>query len=152
MPRTVRTLLSWVFLALGGLFTLIGLLSFVVYIPTRGGEARDFLLPGLLLLLAGGALLLTVCLKNRTDARLRAEGRSVPGTVLKIQYHPWVRVNQNHPWTVLCAYQWEGETYRVRSALLWREPAPNGQRPAVYLNPDRPQKSYIAPESLQYKP
>lgn len=155
-PRTRRMILAWVFLALGAAFTLIGLLSFVISIPTRNGDARDFLPLGVLLLIAGSILALSAHWYSRTAARLQAEGRSVPGTLLQIQKHPFIRFNQSfyrksHPWSVRCSYNWEGVTYQIRSELLWREPAPDSQRPTVFLDPERPKRAFVDPESLQYK-
>ena len=72
-PRTRRMMLAWVFLALGAAFTLIGLLSFVISIPTRNGDARDFLPLGVLLLIAGSILALSAHWYSRTAARLQAE-------------------------------------------------------------------------------
>ena len=155
-PRTHRMILAWVFLALGAAFTLIGLLSFVISIPTRNGDARDFLPLGVLLLIAGSIWALSAHWYSRTAARLQAEGRSVPGTLLQIQKHPFIRFNQSfyrksHPWSVRCSYNWEGVTYQIRSELLWREPAPDSQRPTVFLDPERPKRAFVDPESLSYK-
>lgn len=159
-PRFACTIVAAVLLALGAVFTLLGALgAFAVPIPTRSGEAWMFLPPGLILLAAGVVLVLSLGRTKRLQARLRAEGVPVPGRVTAIRHHKYTSYGtdpdfvgyKRSPWTVSCEYQWEGQTYTVRSALLWDKPRAGDQQPTVYLDPNHPKQSFLDPESLQYE-
>ena len=124
----------------------------------RNGDSSSFLLGGLPLLALGGGLLLWARRKERDWYRLRTEGRAVPGRLVpEATRHHWYTsfgsdgLRKRSPWTVLCTYQWEGKTYSVRSEFLWKRPAGTDQRPAVYLDPLAPQRSWVEPDSLSYE-
>ncbi len=159
-PRFFRTFPAVVLLALGTVFTLLGALGVsAVPIPMRSGEAWMFLPIGLVLLAAGVVLALSVRRTKRLQVRLRAEGVPVPGRVTAIRYHRYTSYGtdpdfvayKRSPWTVSCEYQWEGQTYTVRSSLLWQRPCAEGQQPAVYVDPNHPKKAFLDPGSLQYE-
>ena len=46
-PKSYESLLAFILLILGGVFTLLGLAAEVLPLPMRGGEPRDFALWGL---------------------------------------------------------------------------------------------------------
>ena len=46
-PKSYETLLAFLLLLLGGIFTLLGLIGAVLTLPMRSGEAQDFTLWGL---------------------------------------------------------------------------------------------------------
>lgn len=159
-PRTYRAIIALVLLALGGVFTLLGVLgAFAVPIPMRSGEAWMFLPVGLILLAAGVVLVLSLGRTKRLQARLRVEGVPVPGRVTAIRYHKYTSYGSDpdfvsykrSPWTVTCEYQWERQTYTVRSPLLWDKPRAEDQQPTVYLDPNRPRRAFLDPESLRYE-
>ena len=72
-PKSYETLLAFLLLLLGGIFTLLGLIGAVLTLPMRSGEAQDFTLWGLPLLLFGAGLLWYArrreCVWSRLDTK-----------------------------------------------------------------------------------
>ena len=157
-PKSYEALLAFLLLLLGGIFTLLGLIGAVLTLPMRSGDAQDFALWGLPLLLFGAGLLWYARRRECVWSRLRTEGRAVPGQLVpqatrRHWYTSWGRdgLRKRNPWTVMCIYHWEGRTYSVRSQFLWREPSQTGQSPTVYLDPLNPQRAWMDPETLIYE-
>lgn len=153
-PKSYPSLLALLFLILGGVFSLLGLLP----LPMRSGSARRFLIGGLPLLLAGILLLWYARKTERSWERLRAEGQSVPGQMAPeaTRFHWYTHwgsdgLRKRSPWTVLCVYCWEGRIYSVRSQFLWRQPRQIGQHPTVYLDSRNPKRAWIDPDTLAYE-
>ena len=138
-PKSYESLLAFILLILGGVFTLLGLAAEVLPLPMRGGEPRDFALWGLPLLLFGAGLLWYARRRERLWARH--------------WYTSWGSggLRKRNPWTVMCIYRWEERTYCVRSQFLWRKPGGFEQRPTVYLDPLDPRRAWIDPETLAYE-
>lgn len=156
-PRCYEALLGWILLILGGVFTLLGLIGEAVSMPVRNGKAGDFALWGLPLLLFGAGLLWYARRRERGWARLRTEGRAVPGRLIPegTRRHWYVSFGSDglykrSPWSVMCVYRWEGRTYSVRSQFLWQKPRDGEQRPTVYLDPLDPRRAWVDPETLEY--
>lgn len=156
-PKTYEALLAFILLILGGVFTLLGLAAAALSLPMRSGAPRDFALWGLPLLLFGAGLLWYARQRERGWARLRAEGRAVPGQLVPraIRHHWYISfgsdgLHKRSPWTVLCIYQWEGRTYSIRSQFLWRRPREGELHPTVYLDPLNPRWAWIDPDTLQF--
>lgn len=157
-PESYFDMLAVILTPLGAFFALLGILGRFVPLPMRGGESWVFLPAGLALLAAGGLCALLARARRRRTARLRAEGRAVPGRVVSVKEHVWVNWNtgslaprRRSPWTVRCEYLWEGEPYFTASALLWDRPRESGRRPAVYVDPQNPRRAWVDPESLEYE-
>ncbi len=156
-PKSYEALLSCLLLALGAVFTLVGLVGNALSIPVRNGDTQDFALFGLPLLVFGAGLLLWSRQRERGWERLRAEGQAVPGKLVPgaVRHHRYVSfgsdgLHKRSPWTVLCIYRWENRTYSVRSQFLWSPPREDGQ-PTIYIDPLHPTRAWIDPESLQYE-
>ncbi len=157
-PRTYEALLGWILLILGGVFTLMGLVWTALSLPMKSGDARDFVLGGLPLLVFGGGLLLYARQRERGWDRLRTEGRAVQGKLVPeaTRHHRYVSFGSDgfrkrSPWTVMCIYRWEDGTRAVRSEFLWRKPREEEQRPTVYIDPLDPRRAWIDPETLEYE-
>ena len=157
-PQSYLDMLAMIVTPLGALFVLLGLLGQFVPLPMRGGESWMFLPAGLALLAAGGLCALCSRVRRRRSARLRSEGRAVPGRVVSVKEHVWVNWNtgslaprRRSPWSAECEYQWEGQTRTVRTSLLWDRPREGGRRPAVYVDPQHPRRAWVDPASLEYE-
>lgn len=155
-PSSVLALWALVLGALGAVFTLLGLVGAAAAVPMRDGKASDFLPFGLTFLLAGGVCLCADRRKKAARARLLEEGRPVTGRIADVRHHPLINYNiqpfttlpgRNSPWTALCEYQWEGQTYLLRSPLIWGRPR-EGARVTVYLDPRRPKRAAVDPDSV----
>ena len=102
---------------------------------------------GLLLLFAAMPCMLIAQFQGRRREWLRCSGFPVQGRVVRVTHHPSVSYgNQRHPWTVLCEYHYEGQTYTVLSTFLWDKPAKQTAR--VYLDQQRPAQAWVDPKSL----
>lgn len=128
-------------------FGLIGGLGMVIALPTRHGEPGFFALTGLFLLLAALPCTVIAQLQGRRREWLRRCGFPVQGRVVRMTCHRCVNYgNQRHPWTILCEYRYEGQTYTARSTFLWDEPA--GQTAKIFLDQQRPGQAWVDPRSL----
>lgn len=147
--------LEIVFLVLEGLgliFLLLYGLGLAVDIPMRSGEPWMFGAAGLSLLFAALVCLMIVWRRGRRREKLRTGGWPVQGRIVGMTCHTAVNYgNQRHPWTVLCEYQYEGQTYTVRSTFLWDRPRESGQTPKIFLDQTRPRRAWVDPDSLQYE-
>lgn len=90
-------------------------------------------------------------------ARLQSAGTAVPGTIVQVRRHSFIRweresfsswPGRNSPWSVRCTYEYGGRTYGVDSGLLWKEPAPGLQHPTVYVDPGRPKRAWVDPDTI----
>ena len=154
-PKSVWEILAPILLILGALFALLGALGLAgISIPMRSGLQEDFFLIGAGLLAAGGLCALAAWGKRRRQTWLRENGRAVPGEVTAVRHHTTinygaVKGRRRSPWSVECRYTWDGQTYTARTPLLWEKPAKGGQRPLVYLDPERPRRAAVDPDSVR---
>lgn len=152
---TSRLEIIWLVLtALGLVFLLICGLGLVFPIPMKSGESWMFGVPGFGLLFAALLCLIVLRRQGRQRNRLRAGGFPVQGRVVKTTCHVTVSygtvgARKRHPWTVLCEYQYEGQSYTARSTFLWDEPV--GSTAKIFLNQDCPGQAWVDPKSLGYK-
>ena len=158
-PSSIFSVLAWILMIVGAIFLLFGLAAAALSLPMRNGDPWMFLPVGGVLLLAGGICALIAGQIRRTAARLRRLGVPVTGRVQAVKHHLFISVKQsaltvvnlpgqNSPWSVLCAYTWEGREYTVRSGLLWGQPS-EGQHPTVYLDPHRPVRAWVDPDTIR---
>ena len=148
-PASRLELVTIVLSGLSFVFLLIFGLGCIITIPMRSGEPWMLGVIGLLLLFAAIPCTLIAQLQGRRREWLRCGGFPVQGRVVKVRRHLSVNYgSQRHPWTVLCQYRYEGQTYTVRSTFLWTQPA--GQKVKIFLDPERPGQAWVDPKSLEY--
>ena len=84
-------------------------------------------------------------------------GTVVTGTVRSVRHHIFVTWNtqsfvnvpgRNSPWSAVCGYTWGGRDYTVSTGLLWGEPQ-EGAEVLVWLDPDRPGRAFVDPDSVR---
>ena len=147
-PASRLEIVTIVLSALAVFFMLIVVLGYVIAILMRSGEPWLLGVTGLLLLFAAMPCTLIAQFQGRRREWLRCSGFPVQGRVFKATHHRSVSYgNQRHPWTVLCEYHYEGQTYTARSTFLWDEPA--GSTAKIFLDRDRPGQAWVDPKSLQ---
>lgn len=107
MPETLAVLM-WVFVALGGVFTL-----------------------------TGGVIYWTLGRSEKRRALLLSCGRRVTGTVVEVAENRAVTVNNRHPRyiKVRCEHPLTGETMTVRSHSLWGRVPEAGAQVGVHFDP-----------------
>ena len=154
-PASRLEIVNIVLSALAVFFLLIFGLGQLVSIPMRSGEPWMLGVPGVLMLFAAMPCTLIAQLQGRRREWLRCSGFPVQGRVLKttchisVSYGGSVGIRKRHPWTVLCEYQYEGQTYTVRSTLLWDRPV--GSAAKIFLDQERPGQAWVDPSSLKYE-
>ena len=157
-PNSRAELCAWVLGLMGAFFLLFGGAVLLWYIPVGGaGPDWAFLPIGAALLAAGGGCALACLARRRSQARLRREGTAVSGTVRSVRHHIFVTWNtqsfvnvpgRNSPWSAVCGYTWGGRDYTVSTGLLWGEPQ-EGAEVLVWLDPDRPGRAFVDPDSVR---
>ena len=155
-PDSRSQIAALVLLALGTLFSVLGLLGYVLDLPTKEGESGGFLPMGLVILAVGAVCALWARWKKAACTRLLTKGQPVSGEILEIRHHIFITWNENDwtnfpgknsPWSFLCRYTWEGREYTVQSPLIWREPVRS--RPVtVYLDAKKPSRAAVDPDSV----
>ena len=153
-PASRLEIVTIVLSALAVFFALLFGLGYVIAIPMRSGEPWMLGVTGLLLLFAAMPCLWIAQLQGRRREWLRRGGFPVQGRVVNSTCHVTVSygsvgTRKRHPWTVLCEYRYEGQTYTVRSTYLWEEPA--GSTARIFLDQDRPGQAWVDPGPLQYR-
>ena len=153
-PASRLEIVTIVLSALAVFFALLFGLGYVIAIPMRSGEPWMLGVTGLLLLFAAMPCLWIAQLQGRRREWLRRGGFPVQGRVVNSTCHVTVSygsvgTRKRHPWTVLCEYRYEGQTYTVRSTYLWDEPV--GSTAKIFLDQERPGQAWVDPGSLQYR-
>lgn len=89
-PDSISQIAALILMALGTLFSVLGLLGYVLDLPMKAGEARGFLPMGLVILAVGGACDLWARSKSRphppVDGGTACSGRN-PGDPAPHFYH-----------------------------------------------------------------
>lgn len=148
-PASRLEIVTIVLDALAVFFMLIFGVGHVIAILMHSGEPWMLGVTGLLLLFAAMPCMLIAQFQGRRREWLRCSGFPVQGQVVRVTRHPSVSYgNQRHPWTVLCEYRYEGQTYTVRSTFLWDKPEKQTAR--VYLDQQRPAQAWVDPRSLEH--
>lgn len=153
-PDGYPDIIALVFAWLGIAFTLLGLIGLAIPYPMRSGERWMFGVMGVALILAAVPFILTARRQRRLREELRRLGWPVRGRVVSVKCHDFVHwtsggFNILSPWTVLCEYQYEGQSYTVRSTFLWDKPV--GKTVKIFLDQLHPERAWVDPKSLQYK-
>ncbi len=151
-PASRLEIVTIVLSALAFFFVLLFGLGYVIAIPMRSGEPWMLGVTGLLLFFAAMPCMFIANLQGRRREWLRCGGFPVQGLVVKTTRHITVSFGsadgrKRHPWTVLCEYRYEGQTYTVRSTFLWDEPV--GSTAKIFLDQERPGQAWVDPRSLQ---
>ena len=133
-PNSRAELCAWVLGLMGAFFLLFGGAVLLWDIPVGGaGPDWAFLPRGAALLAAGG------------------------GCARSVRHHIFVTWNtqsfvnvpgRNSPWSAVCGYTWGGRDYTVSTGLLWGEPQ-EGAEVLVWLDPDRPGRAFVDPDSVR---
>ena len=152
-PDSISALCAMTFGLLGAAFVVIGTLYGCLGVSIRRAASSWAFLPiGLACLLLCLVCALAVRRRRRREGRLRSAGVAVPGTIVQVRRHIFIRweresfsnwPGQGSPWSVRCTYEYGGRTYGVDSGLLWKEPAPGLQHPTVYVDPTHPKRAWV---------
>lgn len=125
-PKSMWGLTGWIFLGLGALFLLCGILTRAGIMKTKSGSQGDtsvgFLILGGALMAAGIFLLFAAMLKEKRRRSLLQSGTPVTGEVVSVKQLPFTRWGTSYPYVVRFRYESDGISYRGKSCLLWALP------------------------------
>ena len=157
-PQTIWSLCAFIFGLMGIFFILLGTIFYITGLPVNGGPNWFFIPIGAFLLLAGIACLTKSRLQEQRIKYLKAKGISVVGNIQSVRHLVWTNWNtksfvnwpgQCSPWVVQCSYCYDGQTYTVKSLLLWIKPAADFQQPIIYLDPRNPAHAYVDMDTIK---
>lgn len=125
-PKSMWEFCGELFLFLGALFLLIGLLSqagIMKIKPSSHGGPYEFLILGRVFLLIGAFSLLVATCKERKKRLLLQTGTSVLGMIVSVKQLPFTRWGTSYPYVVYFTYEYEGVQYKGKSGLFWILPS-----------------------------
>ena len=87
--------------------------------------------------------------KRANRERLLANGYYEMATIAAIEQNPYVRVNRNHPYHVICRIERDGVIHEYRSEGFYHLPAVNiGDPVPVYLDRQNEKNYHVDVESI----
>ena len=159
-PQTIWSLCAFIFGLMGIIFIFLGAVFYITGIPVNGGPNWSFIPIGAVILLGSLACLTKCRLQERRIKYLKTKGISVVGNVQSVRHLVWINWNtktfvnwpgQCSPWVVQCSYCYGGQTYTVKSLLLWIKPSDDFQQPVIYFDPYNPAHAYVDMDTIKWE-
>lgn len=144
-PESMWEFCGRLFLLLGVLFVLFGILTQVGVMRMRSGSRGG---PEVFFF-SGSAFFFFSLEPTRTKRKFRPpkrripkSGMSVPGTVASVEQLSYTRWNTSYPYVIRFTYEWEGVRYKGKSGLIWTPPSVKESDPlSVVIDEENP-KNY----------
>ena len=141
---------------IGTIFSLIALVELIVVISLMLARVDDFLLIALPFAIQipifggiGAGFLIYDHRKRAARERLLSNGYYEMAVVAAIEQNPYVRVNQHHPYHVICRIERDGVLHEYRSEGFYHLPAVNiGDPVPVYLDRQNEKLYYVDVDSI----
>lgn len=125
-PKSTWKMVGSIFLILGAVFLLSGILSQAGIMktdPKSHGDPRVvFPILGCAFLMAGAVLFLVASYKEKRRKLILQTGISVTGRVVSVKQLSYVQKGNSHPYVVHFTYESDGVQYQGMSHLLWAPP------------------------------
>ena len=159
-PQTIWSLCAFIFGLMGIIFILLGTIFYITGVPVNGGPNWLIIPIGAFLLLGGIVCLTKSRLQEQRIKYLKAKGISAVGKIQSVRHLVWINWNtksfvnwpgQCSPWVVQCSCCYDGQTYTVKSLLLWTKPATDFQQPIIYLDPYNPAHAYMDIDTMKWE-
>ena len=159
-PQTIWSLCTFISGLMGTIFVFLGIIFYITDIPVNGAPNWFFVPIGVISLLVSIVCLTKCRLQERRIKYLKAKGISVAGNIQSVRHLVWINWNtksfvnwpgQCSPWVVQCSYCYDGQTYTVKSLLLWIKPAADFQQPIIYLDPRNPAHAYVDMDTIKWE-
>ncbi len=147
-PDGFLKMFGWLFLLLGVVFLLFGILSQAGVMKTepnsRGNPGVVFPILACALLAAGAVLFLTASFSEKKRKLLLQTGMPVKGTVVSVKQLPYTRWGTSYPFVVRFAYECDGVQYEGKSRFLWDPPQVREHDAVkVMVDADRPKRCAV---------
>lgn len=147
-PVSLMQLVGFVFSLLGPLFLILGYLNYWNILredPTsKGNPAIVFSIIGVVILLIGIGLFYIPLQKIQKRIQLKANGTKVVGVVTSVRKLSSVYWGSESPFLVRFCYEYEGESYKGRSQLLWKAPTiSNREQIDIYINNNNKKQYWV---------
>ena len=142
-PRNMWELCGELFLLLGALFVLFGVLSRAGILKTAPGSHGD---PGVVFPVVGGGLLivgafsiLAALRKEKRKNQLFETGMPVTGEIETVKQNLFTKWGTYHPYVIYFSYEADGVPYKGKSGLFWTiPPTREHEKKTVYIDADNP--------------
>jgi len=147
-PQTMWKFCGTLFLILGAVFLLSGILSQMGILHTdpasRGDPKLWFPVLGSILLALGIILCAVSYWKERAYKLLLSEGTQTKAKVTSVKQLMFTRWNSSYPYVVYYKYEVEGFSYKGKSRLLWSQPKVYEKNTVtVYIDSQKPSHSAV---------
>ncbi len=147
-PQTMWKFCGTLFLILGAVFLLSGILSQMGILHTdpasRGDPKLWFPVLGSILLALGIILCAVSYWKERAYKLLLSEGTQTKAKVTSVKQLMFTRWNSSYPYVVYYKYEVEGSSYKGKSRLLWSQPKVYEKNTVtVYIDSQKPSHSAV---------
>lgn len=144
-PRNMWEFCGELFLFLGAIFFLFGVLSRASVLKTDPGSHGD---PGVVFPIVGGGLLIVGLFsllagirKEKRRILLLETGMPVTGEIEAVKENLFTKWGSYHPYVIYFTYEVDGVPYKGKSGLFWTlPPTMEHKKITVYLDADHPKR------------
>ncbi len=142
-PKYMEELLSIIFLSLGSIFLIMGMLSLIGLLkPSANSTVQDPAILGMIFVSLGIAFLvvtlvltISVRAKKKLHAELTAGGIRINGIVERVYFQNYTHYGNTSPYRIFYTYTYQGKTFHGKSYLIWDKPdLMEGSPIEVYVN------------------
>ena len=142
-PRYTEELLKGIFLMLGIMFVVFGILEFFgIMTPKKSSMIQDTTLLGIIFGVLGICFLIVsiilrvlVSKKDKLYNELLTSGRKISGIVEKVYLQTSTQYGHQSPYVILYSFTYGNQTYHHKSKFYWEKPdLKEGDVVTVYVN------------------
>lgn len=142
-PRNIQGLFGELFLLLGVVFVLSGILSRAGILKTDPGSRGDpgvvFPIMGCAFLVAGITFAFAAIFKEKRQAQLFETGMPVTAVIDAVKQNRFTKWGSSHPYVIYFTYEVDGVPYKGKSGLFWTlPPVREHDHGTVYVDLDHP--------------
>jgi len=142
-PKYMEELLSLIFLCIGSVFIVMGILSFAgVLKPSANSMVQVPALLGIVFVSVGMAFLAVKLVlkavaagKRKLHAELIAGGLRIDGIVERVYFQKYMQYGNRSPYRIFYSYTCQDKIFHGKSCLIWDKPdLAEGDAIEVYAN------------------
>jgi len=142
-PKYMEKIYAFIFLCLGSIFFIMGLLCFIGIVkPTIHSYVQDPIQMGAIFSVVGLAFIVLQAIfrmisnaRQALDISLCSNGNKLVGTIDKVYFQKNIKYGKQSPYRIYYTYSFQGIVYHHKSRLIWHKPNVNtGDSLMVYAN------------------